>query len=152
MIAPLLPGFTRTRAKGYKALGLRLGLRLGLQVRLGWGWGCGQGEMGRGQVTIAGGGGAVAQHAYFTVTILTVAILLYSHRVVRQRRRRCGVYCGGGGCSHALYHDHRRARSGCSLEANDFHHDLRTASLDSNAQMAAAWLGVYVVAAWMHVL
>eukprot|EP00964_Phaeocystis_antarctica_P047298 scaffold27359_cov53-Phaeocystis_antarctica.AAC.5 len=30
-MAPLLPGIAKTRAKGYKALGLRLGLRLGLK-------------------------------------------------------------------------------------------------------------------------
>ena len=83
-MAPLLPGIAKTRAKGHKALGLRLGLRLGLKVRLGWGWGCGQGEMGRGQVTIAGGGGAVAQHAYCDYTYCGYTC---SHRVVRQRQR-----------------------------------------------------------------
>ena len=79
LMAPLLPGIAMTRAKGYKALGLRLGLRLGLKVRLGWGWGCGQGEMGRGHSYYAGGGGAVAQHAYCDYTYCGYT---YSHRVV----------------------------------------------------------------------
>ena len=72
----MLPGIARTRAKGYKGLGLRLGLRLGLK--------CVWGGVGAVAKVKWAGGKLLLQaelarwRSMLTVTILTVAILTHT--------------------------------------------------------------------------